>query len=332
MTKNLILPSFFSGSLQKSLKAIHGIDSLSKGLAQIKSLTSPLDDIQKALKPIQLTSGINFQLTSGINFNKSMYAFDEVHRLGESLNLVGTLNKINGLGEHLSSIREQTRLFLETFKKRDEEYEGLMNVSQELANSGWLLTYFFDFDDLDSLADCAKAGQLESLCEEIKSLYKNKIDEQVGRIIEAYPEREFIVEPAYRAHARGEYGLSIMGFFSQADGICSNNTGKELFQGWGEKRLSTLAMAELEKIEEELDFFQIKSDLILRAMMWTSVKEKLPISFNLKEREQHNYEGLNRNIFVHGSATADHATEENSLKAFSILSFVAALLQKENDE
>jgi hypothetical protein len=65
--------------------------------------------------------------------------------------------------------------------------------------------------------------------------------------------------------------------------------------------------------------------------MWTSISEKSPISYNEKDRTKFDYNGLNRHMILHGIATESYATEVNSLKAFSLLSYMSALLDKRSD-
>ena len=62
--------------------------------------------------------------------------------------------------------------------------------------------------------------------------------------------------------------------------------------------------------------------------MWSSLSEKLPIAYNKKDREKFQYFELNRHMVLHGIADESYATEENSLKAFSLLSFMASLMSK----
>lgn len=54
-------------------------------------------------------------------------------------------------------------------------------------------------------------------------------------------------------------------------------------------------------------------------------QRKLPLGYSKKERESLNYVGINRHTVLHGDATKDDATKENSLKAFSFLSYIASL-------
>lgn len=48
--------------------------------------------------------------------------------------------------------------------------------------------------------------------------------------------------------------------------------------------------------------------------------------YNNKDRERFDYNGLDRYTVLHGFAIEEYATEENSLKAFSLLSSMTALM------
>jgi len=150
-------------------------------------------------------------------------------------------------------------------------------------------------------------------------------------MIRHYPEREFVLRPAGDAHLRGEYALSVMAFFAQIDGICFQATERYVFQG-GDKHVSSLAAIKLETIERDDEgnlcgqFFAL-----LHEIMWLSVSEKLPMSYSEKERRTFNYEGINRHTVLHGVAMKDYATKENSLKAFSLLSYMAPLVKAGED-
>jgi len=61
------------------------------------------------------------------------------------------------------------------------------------------------------------------------------------RLAAAYPNRAHLITPAIRAHVQGEYALSTPVFLSQADGICFDGCGGQLYQ-----------VRELEKLVDKL--------------------------------------------------------------------------------
>ena len=72
----------------------------------------------------------------------------------------------------------------------------------------------------------------------------------------------------------------------------------------------------------------------MRVALWMPMAEQLPVAYNKAKRDEHGYQGLSRAAVLHGESL-NYATETNSLKAFSLLSYVASLLaatKKSRDE
>lgn len=162
----------------------------------------------------------------------------------------------------------------------------------------------------------------------IKEFYEEDIYDQAKHMIEKYPKKEFILGPAIEAHKRGEYALSILAFFVIADGICRDNTGREIFQGYPEKRISAWAKEKFHEIDNAKDKWPLEFFRIINLMMFEQIIEQLPVMYNANKRIKNDYSGLNRNTFLHGLANKEDATKENSLKAFSLLSYIASFLNE----
>jgi hypothetical protein len=179
---------------------------------------------------------------------------------------------------------------------------------------------------LDLLAQAA-VSSLDELEQCIAKLYKENFVTHLQSIIRDYPERDFILRPAGDAHLRGEYGLSITAFFSQIDGICFDAYEKYIFFRTGtDEHMSSLAALRLETVTQDDDNHPFSQFLNLRhEIMWRSISEKLPIGYSVKERKNFGYTGINRHTVLHGTATKGYATKENSLSAFSFLSYIASL-------
>ncbi len=173
----------------------------------------------------------------------------------------------------------------------------------------------------------ASGETLEELETLLEKLYTEDLISHLDSIIAEHPARAFAIRPAVDAHLRGEYALSVPLFFAQAEGICFDNARKYLFQGQSEERVAHVAQLELEALSATpsgnpvIGFYSL-----LYEIMWTSVSERLPIAYNNRDRERCDYNGLNRNTVLHGLAMEEYATKENSLKAFSLLSCMTALM------
>lgn len=230
----------------------------------------------------------------------------------------GLTNEIIGIAN-----RMQTH-----FDARMEVYPELANCALSLARRGWFMSGYFALSELDQLAHQAASGEtLEELEALLERLYTEDLTHHLDSIIAEHPARAFAIRPAVDAHLRGEYALSVPLFFAQAEGVCFENARKYLFQGQSDERVSHVAQLELEALSAApsdnpvMGFYSL-----LYEIMWTSVSERLPIAYNNKDRQQFDYNGLNRNTVLHGLAMEEYATEENSLKAFSLLSCMTALM------
>ena len=231
----------------------------------------------------------------------------------------------------MAEIVDSFKLALESYNTRLSVYPALRKVILPLAQRGWFISKFFGLSEIDALAKCADNIPLDELEQHLAALYREDICDHVKCILDKYPERAFVIQPAIDAHFRKEYAISIPIFFAQTDGICfESRVSKHLFC---KPSISTNDRYNDELRSKAIELIGDKNPIIgfntlLSEIMWTSISEKLPISYNPKERNSSNYSGLNRNTFLHGIATESDATEENSLKAFSLLSYMSALLDK----
>lgn len=216
----------------------------------------------------------------------------------------------------------------DSFDARMKVYPALEKEILPLAKRGWFVSNFFGLSELDLLAQEAGTVSADELDLLVARLYREDIADHVDSILSHYPERTFLLRPAVEAHLRGEYGISIPMFFILTDGICFERAPKKyLFQGSGDKHISSRAKSELTALQDTSDENSIMGFFALvSGIMWASISEKLPIAYNEGARDQFQYDGLNRHTILHGIADQSYATEENSLKAFSLLSCIAGLL------
>jgi hypothetical protein len=241
--------------------------------------------------------------------------------------LASIANGVQGLATEFVGFANRLQT---NFDARMEVYPELANCALSLAKRGWFMSGYFGLSELDQLArQAASGGSLDELETVLAKLYAEDLTDHLNSIVDEHPSRAFAIRPAVDAHSRGEYALSVPLFFAQAEGICFENAKKYLFQGVSEERVAHIAQLELAALAAApsnnpvMGFYAL-----LYEIMWTSVSERLPIAYNHKDRERFDYNGLNRNTVLHGIAMEEYATEENSLKAFSLLSCMAALMSK----
>jgi hypothetical protein len=233
----------------------------------------------------------------------------------------------------IAEIDNSFKLALQSYNIRLSVYPALSEVILPLTKRGWFISKFFGLSEIDALAKCAKTMSIDKLEQHLAALYRENITDHVECIFEKYPERAFVIQPAIDAHFRKEYAISIPIFFAQIDGICFDScVKKHLFSGTpisSNDKYENPALTELRLASNTnpiTEFYTLLSEI-----MWTSISEKSPISYNEKDRTKFDYNGLNRHMILHGIATESYATEVNSLKAFSLLSYMSALLDKRSD-
>jgi len=266
--------------------------------------------------------------TTFVAVSDAINAWFKTHQADIERAMAGVGAVVAGVSTVLSDFAKSAT---DSFNARMEVYPALANEIVPLAKRGWFVSMFFPLSDLDLLAHSAAAGAPAELDLLIAQLYRETILHHAAVMLQEYPGRAFLLRPAMDAHLRGEYAISIPVFFILADGICFEQAEKELFQGHGDDHIASRARAELEAANERTaenpisDFFSL-----LSSAMWASISEKLPLAYNRVTRNRCGYDGLNRNTILHGIADESYATEENSLKAFSLLSFLASLLASKN--
>ena len=131
-------------------------------------------------------------------------------------------------------------------------------------------------------------------------------------LVEQFPNRAHVISDAFAAHRQDKFNLSIPVFFAQADGIAWGLFGRPLFSSQTIQEADALASGIREGILREL----------FLSLMW----EEWPLALSARKRPA-DFSHLNRHQVMHGEV-CDYGTEENSLKAMSLLNFCAFVLRE----
>lgn len=246
--------------------------------------------------------------------------FEKIEKISSALSAPLLKIQIPNILEKISTISEG---LVKSHRLRNMHYPAMVDELDYLASKSWFFSVLLPLSDLEKniwySCSVENSDTKESVLEKYYSdFFRENMECLVTTLIEEFPEREFAIRPAYSAHLRGEYALSIPVFFSQADGIIYKVTNKELFTS--NNNISNLAKSQLvdESIKEPswMDLFG--------NVAWLPVSVKRPIAWVAKDRKDNSYSGLNRNTVLHG-IDLDYATEVNSYKAFSLLFYAAGL-------
>ncbi len=125
------------------------------------------------------------------------------------------------------------------------------------------------------------------------------------------------MELAYESHRRSEYELSVPVILAQADGICQELIGIQLYQ----KRRNVPATATYVQ--------SFATDTLFSALLYPLLVP-LPLSAGQHERDDE-FDMLNRHQVLHGESF-DYGTKKNSLRAFSLIYYVASVLISNNHD
>ena len=153
----------------------------------------------------------------------------------------------------------------------------------------------------------------DEMTEWLKDFFRERLDVIEEKLIDSYPHRGHLFRQAFEAHREGKYGLSVPVFLAQADGIFWERTpGRQnLFRSKQRKAYSESAM----QISDTYTGIYLHPLLTL-----------LPLWMNENERGD-SFVELNRHQVLHGESV-DYATEQNSLKTISLLSYLHLILNK----
>lgn len=224
--------------------------------------------------------------------------------------------RVNSVRQSLSQIVSPALIELQrTFRELPLKTREALMV---LGNHGWYLDLdmppsFF----LGKLKNALEDGDARAAEELLSQHFEERLSAIETSIADSFPARSHIVRAAFSAHRRREYELSIPVFLAQSDGICKEVIGEHFF------------MKKHKKPRTAIYVEQIASDTY-RAALLSPLAQSLPISASEKERGA-DFTGLNRHTVLHGESV-DYGTKENSLRAISLINYVAHVLDFERDE
>ena len=179
-----------------------------------------------------------------------------------------------------------------------------------MAEAGWYYSPGINTAQLIEVRDLLAAGQVARANEVLCACFESRLSEIEAEIVPKFPNREKPIRAAFRAHRAGEYFLSVPVLLAQVEGICVGITKVSLYEKAGGKTIpKTKAFVD----EKDVSKFE-------RALL-SPLAEPLPISASKNQRDP-DWDELNRHQVLHGESV-DYGTRMNSLKAVSLLNFIA---------
>lgn len=213
----------------------------------------------------------------------------------------------------------------------NERLNKLPKASREAmevaSRQGWFFNWQVSLDEVIALTNKIRsATDAEEIDQILASHYNESWDSYLQLLATAYPARRAAIEVAVKAHrefGEGAYTLSIPVFLAQADGIFSEITGTGTESAMGKERGKKLTRGS-ERVKAEIGDDTDANQLLFPILQL----HELDILKNQKGRDAKcttsgkTFNALNRHQVMHG-VLSDYGTELNSLKAFSLLVFVA---------
>jgi len=181
-----------------------------------------------------------------------------------------------------------------------------------LAEDGWYFDPDWDFAQLFSVARQIGTGDIDEAREAFCLHFESRAPEIETELAERFPQREGIIVAALRAHQKEEYALSVPVFLAQADGICADLVGVQLYS----RRDGAPQIASCPHIKNASPF---------EASLLYPLTIPTPITASKGERAA-STDLLSRHAVLHGESTT-YDTRVNSNRALSLLVYVAWVLE-----
>lgn len=177
-----------------------------------------------------------------------------------------------------------------------------------LAQNSWYIHPEMSFPEIFEFATPFTDTNIEKAERSLVDYFDTRLDEIEKSIVERFPNREAIIRSAFNAHRRQEYELSIPIFLAHTDGI-----SKELMNQY-------LFIKRNGKPQTANYVDQLGADELAKALLSPLVQIS-PISAPYNNGDE-DFGELNRHRILHGDSL-NYATKTNSLKAISLLNYVA---------
>jgi len=211
--------------------------------------------------------------------------------------------------------------FGNSFKSWEDLPERTRNSILAMAEAGWYLDLQMSFPKVTRFKQLVEEEGTEIADARMMAHFEKRLDAIRASLIEGFTHRKPFFDAAFDAVRRDEHILAVPVLLSQTDGICKDVAGEYLFIA--EKGVVPARPGVARYMLE-----QVHSDLS-EAFLCTFEAVR-PIGLTEKRRAP-GFKGLNRHTVLHGE-DLDYGTKLNSLKAVSLLNYVAQILTRKLDE
>lgn len=212
----------------------------------------------------------------------------------------------------LNRMRER---LVELGKHLQDAFDALPDLAREafrsLAMHGWYPDLDMALPEINALVRPFLDDQIEQGHVQCEGHFTSRLSGIESGLVTTFPLRKSFISKAFKAHRNRDYELSVPQFLIQADGICHDLINIDLYRK--SQRRPVIA-----SFVDDAAF-----DSFRRAFL-TPLIEVTPLTESYAKSSIHD-DVLNRHQVLHG-VSLDYATKRSSLKAVSLLSYVAAVL------
>lgn len=180
-----------------------------------------------------------------------------------------------------------------------------------LANEGWYQDMNSSPGDAMRFAELLDQGKHEEVNKSLAEYFSGRLEDIEESLIESFPKRSALFAEAFTAHRNRMFACSITLLLTQVDGICVDLANGHFFMR-SKKKLQTKT------------FVDSKVDSWIHPLL-VVLEEPTAVNLNSSERQNYGFTGLNRHSVLHG-AEIDYATEINSLRVISLLSYLETFM------
>jgi hypothetical protein len=285
--------------------------------AQVTPTLKVQETLQKSLEPI-----IDAQKTFQKRLEPMLTALNQLRELAESIKVPHVvLPDLSPFTKQFAEFQKSMQgLISPAFEQLQRSFRELPPRTQEalllLGEHGWYLDLEMPIPGLWKLKKAISDGNIEEAQEALIKYFEGRLDEIQKSITEKFPHRTHLIKAAFNAHRRQEFELSIPVLLAQTDGICKEVVNEYFFIKQN-RRPRTAIYVE-----------QIASDTY-RAALLSPLAQTFPIGASEHERTE-GFNELNRHMVLHGESL-DYGNKTNSLKAISLINYVAHVLTPENE-
>jgi hypothetical protein len=184
-----------------------------------------------------------------------------------------------------------------------------------IGEHGWYLDMKMSVNQLATLAEAFRRGNVDEVEKALVLHYRRRVAAIAADLARWCPGRQKILAGAFDAHRRGEYDLSIPILLIQADGICQDFLGVQLYSRRAGRPVTAQAIAERGLTHDSFE-----------AAFLHLFELALPISASAGKWPSQRSAAFNRHSILHGESV-DYGTEINGLKTISLIYYVASALR-----